>query len=91
MNARNKIGIFEAKTHFSQLCDQVNRSGQSMLVERRGKALVVIAPVPPNPSNNDGGILSAWKKWASEHPEDTTDFPDVTRLRNSKGTPVFES
>ena len=84
MNWKKSIGIFEAKTRFSQICDQVSHSGQPLLVERRGQPLVMITPVilPENSGGKD--ILSAWKKWEREHPEDSTDFPDVTALRVPK-------
>ncbi len=39
------VGIFEAKTRLSEICDEVARSGNSVLVTRRGKPLVRIDPV----------------------------------------------
>jgi len=39
------IGIFEAKTKLSEICEEVARSGQSVIVTRRGKPLVRIDPV----------------------------------------------
>lgn len=39
------VGIFEAKAKLSEICDQVARSGESVVVTRRGKALVRIDPV----------------------------------------------
>jgi prevent-host-death family protein len=39
------VGIFEAKTRLSEICDEVARSGQSVVVTRRGKPLVRIDPV----------------------------------------------
>lgn len=89
MNLNNTIGIFEAKTRFSQLCDQVNSTGQALLVERRGKALVMIAPLPTShrkDANED--ILTAWRRWTDEHPEEAeADFPDLSSLRLNKGVP----
>ena len=43
-----KIGIFEAKTKLSEICEEVARSGHSVLVTRRGKPLVRIDPVVPD-------------------------------------------
>ena len=40
-----KLGLFEAKTKFSEVCDEVARTGQSVTVTRRGKPLVRIDPV----------------------------------------------
>jgi prevent-host-death family protein len=39
------IGIFEAKTRLSEICDEVARSGIGVVVTRRGKPLVRIDPV----------------------------------------------
>jgi len=39
------VGIFEAKTKLSEICDEVARSGVGVVVTRRGKPLVRIDPV----------------------------------------------
>ena len=39
------VGIFEAKTRLSEICDEVARSGTGVVVTRRGKPLVRIDPV----------------------------------------------
>jgi len=38
------VGAFEAKTHFSQLIDEVRRTGEPVIVQRRGKNMAVLAP-----------------------------------------------
>lgn len=38
------VGAFEAKTHFSQVLDRVER-GESVLVTRRGRGVARIVPV----------------------------------------------
>jgi prevent-host-death family protein len=40
-----QIGMFEAKTRLSEICDEVSRSGNSVVITRRGKPLVKIDPV----------------------------------------------
>jgi len=84
------IGIFEAKTHFSQVCDQVNSSGQALLVERRGKPLVVISPAETALQAGGEDILSAWRHWAALHPEEEGDFPDISTMRENKKVSAFE-
>ncbi len=42
----NAIGIFEAKTKFSEICERVAAKGVAILVTRRGKPLVTIEPIP---------------------------------------------
>ena len=39
------IGLFEAKTKLSEICDRVVTSGEPVTVTRRGKPLVRIEPV----------------------------------------------
>ena len=39
------VGIFEAKTKLAEICDEVARSGDSVVITRRGKPLVRIDPV----------------------------------------------
>ncbi|MCC5844210.1 MAG: type II toxin-antitoxin system Phd/YefM family antitoxin [Verrucomicrobia bacterium] len=90
MNTAQTVGIFEAKTHFSQLCDQVSLTRQPLLVQRRGKALVMISPVETRQEQEGEDIFSAWQRWNAGHPEDQTDFPDVTALRITKPAKSFE-
>ncbi len=42
---KRKVGIFDAKTKFSELVGQVCSSGQTVTVTNRGKPVVDIAPV----------------------------------------------
>ncbi len=39
------MGIFEVKTRLSEICEEVARTGRSVVVTRRGKPLVRIDPV----------------------------------------------
>lgn len=79
------IGIFEAKTKFPGLCDQVVRSGAPVQVSRRGKPLVVISPAK-EPAATGSGIFDQWNAWAEAHPESTqgSDFPEVWSMRQDK-------
>ena len=43
-----QVGLFEAKTKLSEICEEVARSGESVVVTRRGKPLVRIEPVQVN-------------------------------------------
>lgn len=40
------IGLFEAKTRFSEICDRVAARGVGVVVTRRGRPLVTIEPIP---------------------------------------------
>lgn len=38
------LGLFETKNRFSEVCDEVARTGEPCVVTRRGRALVRIIP-----------------------------------------------
>ena len=44
------IGLFEAKTKFSEICGRVAAKGEAVLITRRGKPLVKIEPIPESES-----------------------------------------
>ncbi len=48
-----KIGLFDAKTRFSEICEQVAQGGESVIVTRRGQPPVRIEPLDlPNQKEN---------------------------------------
>ncbi|MFT6182130.1 MAG: prevent-host-death family protein [Akkermansiaceae bacterium] len=77
------VGIFEAKTHFPGICDEVVSSGNPVTVSRRGKPLVVISPVPPEADSEREDIISAMERWRADAGESDDDFPDVWEERSS--------
>lgn len=48
MHAMKTFGIYEIKTHLSQVCEDVAETGESVLVTRRGRPFVRIDPVEPS-------------------------------------------
>lgn len=48
MSAQRGIGIFEAKTHLSELVAEVE-AGASLTLTRRGVAVAQLVPVPRHP------------------------------------------
>ncbi len=87
------IGIFQAKTHFPSLCNEVAATGSSVLVRRRGRPVVVISPVPAEFEQERTDILSAWQAWESSFGEDEPeeDFPEVWKHRTDrKSSPLEE-
>lgn len=83
-----QVGIFEAKTKFPGLCDQIVRSGTPVLVQRRGKPLVVVSPADTTIQPGSEGILDGWQAWEKRHPgandADAEDFPEVWKMRGDK-------
>ncbi|MDB6020361.1 MAG: Antitoxin, partial [Pedosphaera sp.] len=56
----NAIGLFEAKTKFSEICERVAAGGEAIVVTRRGKPLVRIEPASAPGSKLD----SVWDRRA---------------------------
>lgn len=83
------MGIFEAKTCFSQLCDTIAASGSPVLVQRRGKPLVLITPPPAEQNLERDDIYTAWKHWQKKEDEDAPEFPEVWKMRTDKGSVPF--
>lgn len=82
------IGIFEAKTHLSGLCDEVARNQIPVLLQRRGKPLVMITPIAADILQENTGILDSWEAWEKNHQEEgSEDFPEVWPLRQNKPQP----
>lgn len=88
------VGIFEAKTKLSGLCEEVSRTRLPLLLKRRGKPLVIISPAPPQATKNRMGIWEEWKQWAgdaSEEDQNQDDFPEVWNMRlDKKESPLAE-
>lgn len=79
------VGTFDAKTHFTGLCQQVAETGSPIIVSRRGRPLVMISPVPSHIDQKREDILSSWQSWEREHGRDERgEFPDVWKMRNSR-------
>jgi prevent-host-death family protein len=80
------VGMFEAKTKLSELCDAVYRTGESVLVTKRGKPYVRIVPLE-EPESTGSSIWEARERYESEYGTgDIPDFPAVHRERE----PVFD-
>jgi len=39
-----RVGLFDAKTHLSQLVTEVHQKRQRIIIQRRGKDMAVLAP-----------------------------------------------
>lgn len=39
------VGAFEAKTHFSQLLDEIQRTRSEIVIQRRGRTVAKLVPV----------------------------------------------
>lgn len=62
------IGLFEAKTKFSEICEEVSRKGETVVVTRRGRPLVKIEPIEQEQAHQEVWLLreSFDKKYGSQ-------------------------
>lgn len=54
------IGLFEAKTRLSEICEEVSSQGQPVLVTRRGHPIVRIEPAAEKQGHNVWSSRQAW-------------------------------
>jgi prevent-host-death family protein len=60
------VGAFEAKTHLSQLLDEVE-GGKTITITRRGVPVAVLGPYPDRPRQDVAAAIAAWLKYRDEH------------------------
>lgn len=88
------IGLFEAKTRFSEICRRVAGSGEEILVTLRGRPLVRLLPPLKDSGKKSGGILSDLQSHEKLHgslKESSDDFPEVWNQRTTSSASPLES
>jgi prevent-host-death family protein len=75
------IGIFEAKTKLSELCETVAKTGESVTVTKRGKPLVQIRPVEPQGQDIVERRNAYLKRYGRTEKKDKKDFEVPARSR----------
>ena len=58
-----QVGMFEAKTHFSELAKRV-KAGEEITVTNRGEPVLVMVPVKSRPTSEE--VRAMVEKWQSE-------------------------
>lgn len=77
----NSVGIFEAKTKFTAICEDVARTRQAVVVSKRGKPMIMVAPIPAAVQFERPDILTAWRNWTEGRGAGKSDFPGDWKLR----------
>jgi prevent-host-death family protein len=75
------IGIFEAKTKLSAICEEVARTNMPVTITRRGKALVCIEPVAHQRLSIKERRAAYLRAHGSTESDDTSDFKPAARSR----------
>lgn len=77
------FGIFEIKTKLSSICEDVARTGESVLITKRGKPFVKIDPIYPGVDS----ISPVWEAREKFERENMLDYDFEVPSR--KADPVF--
>ena len=83
------IGIFEAKTRFSELCEKVFKTKESILITRRGVPIVKIDPVTYADSEKSD-IWMAREKFLNKYGQLDQDLEIPERTTESFHNPFDE-
>ena len=65
-----EVGLFEAKTHLSELVDQVARGGADVLITRRGRPVARLVAAEPSDSTVEGALALLLLARAESRPGD---------------------
>ena len=80
------LGIYEAKTKLSEICERVAQTGEPVVVTRRGVPLVQIDPVAP--ATGTGSMI--WElrdRFVNEHGELEADIELPPRTVERRESP----
>lgn len=80
------IGIFEAKTKLSEICEEVARTNVPVTITRRGMALVCIEPITELKPTIKERREAYMRTHGALESDDPTDFKPAARSRE---LPVF--
>jgi prevent-host-death family protein len=73
------IGLFEAKTKLSKICEEVARTHIPVTITRRGKSLVCIEPVVEQKMSINERRAEYMRVYGIKESDDLTDFEPAAR------------
>ncbi len=74
------VGAFEAKTHLSQLLDEVQRTRCEIIIQRRGKTVAKLVPVTDESHGRNADALAAEIKALRERIRERGSMPSIREL-----------
>jgi prevent-host-death family protein len=75
------IGLFEAKTKLSEICEEVAKTHVPVTITRRGKALVCIEPIAEQRLTISERRAAYMSKHGGSESDDSSDFEPAARSR----------
>lgn len=79
------VGLFEAKTHLSEICQEVLKRGEGVLITKRGKPMVKIVP-----AERRWNVWEARQLWVEENGPIEEDFRTALRTPADWKNPLAE-
>ncbi len=70
------IGVYEARTRFSELLDRVSK-GERFIITRRGVPVAVIGPVAPQRRRKVEEVIGEIKKFREKHKLNGLDIKEL--------------
>lgn len=78
------VGGFEAKTHFSQLVDEMNQTGEPVIVQNRGKSVAILQALDSlakeDRQRRSARLLEAFAEIRQSQEDSPGEPPDSCRL-----------
>jgi prevent-host-death family protein len=84
------IGIFEAKTKLSEICEEVAKTRTSVTITRRGKPLVCIEPIAERKLSIAERRASYMRIYGESESDDHRDFEPAARSREHSDFDIEE-
>jgi prevent-host-death family protein len=81
------IGLFEAKTRFSEVCEQVSKRREPVVITRRGRPIARIEPISPGHATASP-VWSARRDWEKKHGPLRENFSLPRRPRQTWRNPL---
>jgi len=81
------IGLFEAKTRFSEVCEQVSRRREPVVITRRGRPIARLEPIRPGHAMSSS-VWSARRDWEKKHGPLRENFSLPRRARQAWRSPL---
>ncbi len=81
------IGLFEAKTRLSEVCEQVSKRRESVVITRRGHPIARIEPISPG-HGLGSSVWSARRDWEKKHGPLREKFSLPRRARQTWRNPL---
>ncbi|MGA2555609.1 MAG: type II toxin-antitoxin system prevent-host-death family antitoxin [Verrucomicrobiota bacterium] len=83
------MGLFEAKTKFSEVCAKVAKRREAVVITRRGRPIARIEPISPRHAAGSS-VWTARREWEKKHGPLREEFDLPRRTLQTRRNPLGE-